>query len=80
MIINVKYHEDRAESARVACDPSSYKAFDKARYWNLDRAGGTSAARGKGVRLSRRSDLNRLEGEGRIGNPQDMRSREEGRF
>lgn len=30
MIINVKYHEDRAESARVACDPSSYKAFDKA--------------------------------------------------
>lgn len=30
MIINVKYHEDRAESAWVARDPSSYKAFDKA--------------------------------------------------
>lgn len=30
MIINVKYHEDTAESARVAWGPSSYKAFDKA--------------------------------------------------
>lgn len=29
MIINVKYHEDRRK-CRVACDPSSYKAFDKA--------------------------------------------------
>lgn len=65
MIINVKYHEDRAESARVACDPSSYKAFDKAAIGiSIEQVEG---ARAKGVRLSWRSDLNRLEGEGRIG-------------
>lgn len=54
------------ESARVACDPSSYKAFDKAAIGISIEQVERGIRQGE-VELSWRSDLNRLEGEGRIG-------------
>lgn len=54
------------ESARVACDPSSYKAFDKAAIGISIEQVERGSWRGE-VELSWRSDLNRLEGEGRVG-------------
>lgn len=76
MIINVKYHEDRAESARIACDPSSYKAFDKA-------AIGISIEQvERGAREEGGLEIGFEPSQGRRANrdPQDMRSGEEGRF
>lgn len=78
MIINVKYHEDTAESAWVACDPSSYKAFDNAAIGisieQVERAGrgGGGAELEIGFEPSRGRRVNR--------DPQDMSSGEEGRI